>query len=239
MVLENFSIMNDALHKEKIAALFIESGGAYAELDGVDAWDICRDARRYRGPYPVVAHPPCQRWGRFWHGSTAKPHQYKLGADDGCFESALDAVRRFGGVLEHPADSHAWRVFGIAKPPRSGGWIRADDFPDTWTCCFYQGHYGHLSGKPTWLYAVRTHLPELKWGKTEQRLHPVALEKHGYEIARRIGMLAMVGGKDKTRIRNATPVFVRDLLIDMAKSVQNAAVANTAKSGYPKKLTCK
>jgi hypothetical protein len=76
-----------------------------------------------------------------------------------------------------------------------------------WTCCVYQGHYGHLSGKPTWLLAAgmdRSDLPQMRWGKVAQR-HPVALERHGYEKARRIGMMAMVGGKDKTRIRNATP----------------------------------
>lgn len=56
-----------------IAALFVETDGCYFGLDGVDPWDILRDAREYRGPHPVVAHPPCQRWGRFWHGSTRKP----------------------------------------------------------------------------------------------------------------------------------------------------------------------
>lgn len=58
-------------------------------------------------------------------------------------------------------------------------------------------------------------------GKTEQRLHPVALERHGYEKARRIGMMAMVGGKDKTRIRNATPPEFRQLLIDIASKCRN------------------
>jgi hypothetical protein len=40
-----------------IAALHIETGGVYCGLPGVDAWDIRRDARDYRGPLPVVAHP--------------------------------------------------------------------------------------------------------------------------------------------------------------------------------------
>lgn len=199
-----------------IAALFVETGGAYFGMTDIDPWDEPRDARKYGGPFPVVAHPPCQRWGRFWHGSTAKPHQFKMGDDNGCFASALESVRRFGGVLEHPADSHAWAAFGLAKPPRSGGWVRADEYG--YTCYVEQGNYGHISRKATWLYAVGTELPELKWGSSGQRIHPVALERYGYEKARRIGMMAMVGGKDKTRIRNATPPEFRDLLIQIAKS---------------------
>jgi hypothetical protein len=200
-----------------IAALYVETDGGYFGLPGIDPWDVGRDARQYAGSRPIVAHPPCQRWGRFWHGSTRKPHQFKLGADDGCFEAALAAVRRWGGVLEHPQDSQAWGHFGLAKPPRAGGWIKADDHGG-WSCRVEQGFYGHLSCKPTWLYACHTDLPELCWGIGEQRLHPIALERHGYVKARRIGMMAMVGGKDKTRIRNATPPEFRDLLISIAGS---------------------
>jgi hypothetical protein len=82
-----------------------------------------------------------------------------------------------------------------------------------------------MSRKPTWLYACKTTLPELNWSRGEQRLHPVALERYGYEKARRIGMTAMVGGKRKTEIRNATPIAFRDLLISIAQtaSVKNAA----------------
>jgi hypothetical protein len=206
-----------------VAALFVESGGAYF-IPGVDPWDEQRDARRYAGPYPVVAHPPCQRWGRFWHGSTRKPHQFKLGDDDGCFTAAFKAVSQFGGVIEHPADSHAWAAFAIPKPPRAGGWIDAGmgyGSPPAWTCCVYQGHYGHFAGKPTWLFASgvpRDRLPELTWGKCDQRLHPVALARHGYAKARRIGMLAMVGGKHKTRVRNATTPEFRDVLLSIARA---------------------
>jgi hypothetical protein len=144
-----------------------------------------------------------------------------MGEDGGCFAAALGALRRHGGVLEHPADSHAWAYFGLRKPPRAGGWVEAS--PGIWTCCVYQGHYGHIAGKGTWLLAAgmpREALPDLRWGKTEQRLHPRAVELHGYEKARRIGMLAMVGGKDKTRIRNATPPQFRDLLLSIARSAQ-------------------
>ena len=206
-----------------IAALYVETDGCYFGLPDVDPWDEARDARTYEGPHPVVAHPPCQRWGRFWHGSTAKPHQFKLGSDGGCFRAALACADQFGGVLEHPADSHAWHAFGLPKPLRAGGWFdarRSSWQAPAWTCCVHQGHYGHFSGKPTWLYVSGVHesqLPALRWGKTEQRIHPRALELHGYEKARRIGMMAMVGGKDKTRIRNATPPEFRDMLIDIAR----------------------
>lgn len=206
-----------------IAALFVETNGCYFGLPDVDPWDIRRDARLYMGPHPVVAHPPCQRWGRFWHGSTRKPHQFNLGDDAGMFEAALNSVRRFGGVLEHPADSHAWRAFGIAAPKRHAGWQFADDHGGM-TCYVEQGHYGHFSRKPTWLYSVRTADPELNWTRGAQRLHPTALAKYGYEKARRIGMAAMIGGKDKTVIRERTPLEFRDVLLTMARSVKQPRV---------------
>ena len=199
-----------------IAALFVDPTGTYAELDNVEMWDEARDARLYGGPHRVVAHPPCQRWGKFWHGSTAKPHQFRLGEDGGCFAAALTAVRNYGGALEHPAFSKAWSFFGLSTPPSRGGWIPADYFGGM-TCHVEQGHYGHMSRKATWLYAAGVPLPSLRWGKSEQRLHPVALERYGYEKARRIGMMAMVGGKDKTKIRNATPPEFRDVLVTMIR----------------------
>ena len=107
----------------------------------------------------------------------------------------------------------------MAIPPKTGGWVKADEFGG-WTCYVEQGHYGHMSRKATWLYAVGTERPELRWGSSGQRIHPVALERYGYEKARRIGMMAMVGGKDKTRIRNATPTEFRALLLSMAATVE-------------------
>lgn len=192
-----------------IAALYVETDGAYFGLNGVDPWDETRDARH--------AHPPCQRWGRFWHGSTRKPHQFKLGDDGGCFAAALASVRRWGGVLEHPAHSRAWDAFGLNRPPMDGQWVPAD-FEGGWTCYVEQGFYGHASRKPTWLFASGVELPELRWGRGEQRIPQWMIDRYGYEKARRIGVVAMVGGKDKTRIRNATPAVFRDLLISIARS---------------------
>lgn len=200
-----------------IAALYVEPGGVYCGLDSVDPWDETRDARQYAGPWPVVAHPPCERWGRFWHGSPRKPHQFKLGDDGGCFDAALYAVRRWGGVLEHPADSHAWAAFELRRPPRGGGWVSADNYGGA-TCYVEQGHYGHMARKATWLYACGVDLPELRWGRLPQRLDPKMVERHGYEYARRKGLVSMIGGKNKKAIRNATPPAFRDVLLRIAAS---------------------
>ena len=92
-----------------IAALHVESRGVYAGLPDVDLWDRDRDARTYAGPWPVVAHPPCARWGRSWGGHPTQQPLLVLGDDEGCFAAAaLDAMRRHGGVLEHPEASPAW-----------------------------------------------------------------------------------------------------------------------------------
>lgn len=206
-----------------IAALFVETGGCYFNLPDVDPWDITRDARKYEGPWPVVAHPPCQRWGRFWHGSTRKPHQFQLGDDGGCFASALDSVCRFGGVLEHPADSHAWAHFGIVAPSRGDGWLRVairnqTQHPGAWTCYVEQGHYGHKARNGTWLLYCGIVAPfELNWTRMPQQLDPIILARHGYEYARRKGIVSMIGGKNKTKIRNATPPAFRDALIRLAQ----------------------
>jgi hypothetical protein len=202
-----------------IAALYVQPDGVYAGMDGVEVWDEARDARAYAGPHPVVAHPPCQRWGRYWHGSPRKPHQFKLGDDQGCFAAALAAVRCWGGVIEHPADSHAWAAHGLTQPPRPGGWVWAD-WEGGWTCYVEQGFYGHEARKASWLYAHGVDPPSLRWGRGAQRLDPGVLARHGYEYARRMGMVSLVGGKRKTEIRNATPLPFRDLLLSIARSVR-------------------
>jgi hypothetical protein len=79
-----------------------------------------------------------------------------------------------------------------------------------------------MSRKPTWLLTqglTLSQLPQLNYSRGEQRLHPTALARYGYAKARRIGMTAMVGGKDKTKIRNATPPLFRDVLLGIARSV--------------------
>jgi hypothetical protein len=209
-----------------VAALYVETDGSYFGLPGIDPWDEPRDARQYSGPWSVVAHPPCQRWGRYAENHPIKGKIAAIGDDGGCFEHALWAVRTFGGVIEHPKDSKAFvgpQSFHLGRPA-SDGWTRSWDGIG-WICQVEQGHYGHFSRKPTWLYAVADELPSLRWGRAEQRLPAYAVERYGYAKARRIGVMAAVGGKDKTRIRNATPEPFRDLLISIARSARKAEAA--------------
>lgn len=93
-----------------VAALFVQTGGIYFGVPGVDPWDERRDARKYRGPFPVVAHPPCERWGRYAEGGPSHHGRFKRGDDGGCFESALASVRQYGG----PGD-RASRCSSIAR----------------------------------------------------------------------------------------------------------------------------
>lgn len=207
-----------------IAALYVATDGPYFGLPGVTPYDEAADARMYGGPWPVIAHPPCQRWGRMWKGQPGNIKAGKVerkGDDAGCFKSALFDVRRWGGVLEHPEGSHAWAHFGLAKPPRKGGWVKADGYG--WTCRVEQGKYGHYCAKPTWLYAVGTALPELRWGvsppPTEADFPPEAVAKHGLDYCKRAGVMAFKGGGKDSPARIHTPPAFRDLLIDLARTV--------------------
>lgn len=207
-----------------ISALFVATGGVYFGLDGVDAWDITRDARKYAGPYPVVAHPPCERWGRYWGGGPSARVKRVLGADHGCFLSALAAVRLHGGVLEHPEASHAWKHYGLTKPPKSGGWIKADH-EGGWTCCVEQGHYGHIARKATWLYACHVDLPELIWGPCtdRQRLDEGFHSKAERDAARAAGIKPRK--RLSTRENLSTPIAFRDVLLSIARTARAQAVA--------------
>jgi len=211
-----------------IAALYVETGGSYYGLDDVDPWDQERDARLYNGPHPVVAHPPCQRWGRFWAGQPLAIKRTGIrkrkGDDGGCFKAALSDVRIYGGVLEHPENSHAWAHFNLNKPPRGGGWVAAD-FYGGWTCCVEQGRYGHYARKPTWLYAVRTHLPELLWGKSDWTPDPEVVARIGLAKALKRGEVAASGGGTDSSPRIGTPLAFRDLLLDMARSASAMRMA--------------
>ncbi len=145
-----------------IAALYVDENGIYSGRPDVDAWGESRDARLYAGPHPVVAHPPCSRWCRLAKFVESRYPAFRVGDDGGTFAAALAAVRKWGGVLEHPAWSMAWAAHGLTAPA-SRGWYR--DIDGGWCCEVAQAAYGHRATKRTWLYYVGTKPPApLNWG---------------------------------------------------------------------------
>ena len=193
-----------------VAALYVEKDGVYAGLPGVEVWDEARDARLYAGPWPVVAHPPCARWSTI-AGFVEAVYGHKRGEDDGCFAAALNAVRTWGGVLEHPAHTRAFRHFGLPIPGRGGGWVGS--LTDIGVSCWVdQGWYGHALSKPTWVYAVGVDLAAFRWGA----------QREGGKLPHRDPTLSAT---NRQRLTIPTPPAFRDVLIAMARTAARVTSA--------------
>jgi len=199
-----------------LAALFVDPAGVYSGRPDVDVWGPDRDARTYRGPWPVVAHPPCATWGAY----ARRYRRDQLGNDGGCFAAALRAVRAFRGVIEHPASSSAWTAYGL---PRPGGWgWRSGSVTPAgveWVCAVDQGHYGHPAPKRTWLYLVTPHgpPPPLRWDPS--------------------GVLGRVA-QLRRRDREATPPEFARLLLGLVTSDQDLAPAGDPSSRVDRCAVC-
>lgn len=191
-----------------IAALYVEPNGCYFGLPDVDPWDEARDARLYAGPHPVVAHPPCDRW----HQLSAVNHKrwgWTINEDGGCFASALAAVRRWGGVLEHPAETRAFHFHGVPEPGR-GSWQRTID--GDWTAEVDQAAYGHRARKRTWLlYCGEVPPPPLRWEISTGTMQIGSFDKKR-PIMKKIEALA-------------TPTAFRDILISIAADANRGRAA--------------
>lgn len=134
----------------KVSVLYARADSCYFDLV-FDVWDAGRDARLYAGPWPVVAHPPCRGWGRMRQFAKPRPDELELAF------YAVDAVRQWGGVLEHPHASGLWPAAGLPVPGEV-------DAYGGFTVLVDQGWFGHFAPKPTWLYVVgmpRHHFPQL------------------------------------------------------------------------------
>ncbi len=187
-----------------IAALFVQPDGVYAGLDGVDPWPASRDARLYAGWDPVVAHPPCARWYRLAYFCQSM-YGAKVGDDGGTFAAALAAVRRCGGVLEHPAHTLAWAAHDLVAPSSAGVWQQT--IFGEWVGWVEQIAYGHRARKPTWLL-YRGDVPPtpLRSGRGMQPTARVgAWRRHQPDRPQLRG-----------RAASATPIAFRDYLLDLA-----------------------
>ncbi len=200
-----------------VAALYVDPNGVYAGLEGVEVWDEARDARLYAGPWPVVAHPPCNKWSPLAYINQRRLPGYRIGDDGGCFEAALAAVEDFGGVLEHPAQSLAWKHYDLPRPSRNG-W--QGTFRGGWVTEVDQGRYGHRAKKSTWLYYVGPSFgldfPQLDWREAvSSAIVSGFLHRTGTDETRRV----------RPREAAATPPAFRDVLLAMARTAGVAACA--------------
>ena len=185
-----------------VAVLFAARRSIYKALGpALDVYDAERDARTWPGGCPVIAHPPCRSWGRLSHLSKAPAAERLLGFH------AVDCVRRYGGVLEHPEGSALWPCASLPRPGLVGrSRVRTDRFGG-YTLSVDQSWWGHRAPKRTWLYVVGvspTRLPLF----SPSFLAPSSLvESMGY------------------RERAATPRDFALWLVELARSVHRAGRA--------------
>ena len=193
-----------------IAALFVEKNGVYYDpaLTDVDPWDEERDARKYAGPWPVVAHPPCSRWCQLARVNE-KRYGHKVGDDGGCFAAALASVRKFGGVLEHPRGSRLYdRIPKPGEmPDRYGGWSVEVD----------QLHWGHVAHKRTWLYFIGVRRDALTAPPFPDRepTHDLMGGRGRNATADRGGRL-----EASKELRRRTPVLFAEWLVGLARAAR-------------------
>lgn len=194
-----------------VAALFVQTDGAYFGLPGVDLWDEARDARKYLGNDPVVAHPPCGRWCKPLAKVNQTRYGHKIGDDGHCFWHALMSVFAYGGVLEHPAHSYAWDHFKLQKPVR-GQWT----FAPHGTCSYWvaqvsQSAYGHKARKRTWLlYRGHIEPPLIDWS-----------DPKGTHLTSWLQRTKRVAPRITKKEADKTPPPFRDMLLTLARHSQS------------------
>lgn len=127
------------MERKSPTVLYTCPRSTYLTLD-VDCWDKKRDATLFRGPGPVIAHPPCTSWGRL--------KAFCRTDDAATGPIAVSQVRRYGGILEHPVDSTLFHACGMPTTPGQR------DFDGGYTIVIDQLLWGHRAQKRTWLYIV-------------------------------------------------------------------------------------
>jgi hypothetical protein len=155
-----------------VAVLFARADSYYKTLPDCDVWDAERDARKWSGGAPVVAHPPCRAWGSLRHFAKPRHDEKDLA------RWAVDQVREFGGVLEHPAASTLWADKGLPRPGK------VDEFGG-WTLPISQSWWGHRAEKKTFLYIVGCRpidIPEMPFvlGETTHVVSPSSNIRKGH-----------------------------------------------------------
>ena len=185
-----------------IAVLFARSDSVYKGLPDCDVWDKERDALLWPGGSPVVAHPPCRAWASLRH--CAKPAD----GERDYARWAVNQIRQWGGVLEHPVRSLLWADQRLPEPGRI-------DAYGGWTLIVDQHWWGHRARKRTRLYIV---------GCKPRDIPPMPVRID--EPTHTVGLWS---GRDRARCRpsiskreyEATPIDFAQWLVSLAR-LQNA-----------------
>ena len=178
----------------EVAALYVDARGPYMSMRSVDPWTIDRDAKLYAGPHPVVAHPPCADWSRLRGMAKHMPGRRE------CAPRAVEQVRAFGGVLEHPAWSSLWDELALPLP---GG--LPDEFGG-WALAVNQVSWGHCANKPTWLYFVGIDRADVVPRRGGEPTHVVT-------SSRKVGRLL----KCSSQLAKLTPPPFAEWLVELAR----------------------
>lgn len=113
----------------RVAVLYCDINGPYIGMNDVVCYPML--AQYYSEKYPVIAHPPCEAWGRFrWKARTDFKYLGPM---------AIDQVHRVGGIVEHP-----WRTRLFIEHGRPGASVITVD----------QCKWDHPCRKRTDLYCV-------------------------------------------------------------------------------------
>ncbi len=135
-----------------IPVLFCRSDSAYKNDTRFDAWDAQRDALKWQGGSPLIAHPPCRAWGQLSHMANPRKGEKELAP------WAISQIRKFGGVLEHPKGSKLWKFLKLPEPETA-----CDNFGG-FSILIDQWDFGHVARKATKLYICgidKSDLPNL------------------------------------------------------------------------------
>lgn len=189
-----------------VAVLFARTDSIYKTLPGCDVYDIERDALTFPGGLPVVAHPPCRAWGNLRWNANPRPGEKDLAP------WAINQIRQWGGVLEHPRGSSLWdhcRLPPVGKRDRWGGW----------TLPVRQFDWGHKAEKATWLYIVGCEVDDIptmphRAGSPEFVVNRQVLRKNGTRIRR--GDADYMPEITRAEREHTPPEFAR-WLVDLAR----------------------
>lgn len=191
-----------------VAVLFARSDSIYKGFSSADVFDLERDALTFYGGRPVVAHPPCRAWGRLRHLAKPRADEKQLAL------FAVHAVRRNGGVLEHPAKSSLWAAAGLPLPGCRDGF-------GGWTLGVHQSDFGHSAPKATWLYIV---------GVEPRDIPPLP-----FDLADPVGRIENMTRADRERTPGAFAVW----LLQLAHLVKAPAPQSGIPAGVLASNTCR